>query len=114
MGMDQLKQALIDAGLVTNDKLKEERREKMTEQHIKKQHHAAHEHHLRIVCEHCKKTTPDVEYYEHKNRLIGDKKWLCMRCADDGMIDDTVRATAQCQNAKMGLFIRQYGRTKKL
>ncbi len=114
MGMDQLKKALIDAGIVTKEKLREEQREKMTQRHIAKQRKEGHEHQLRIVCELCSKTSPDVEYYEHQNRMVGDKKWLCMRCADDHQIDDRLRKTAQSQNARTNLFIRQYGRTQKV
>lgn len=114
MGMDQLKQALINAGVVTKDKQKELRRENAKERHIKKQRRTAHEHQLRIVCELCTKTSPDVEYYEHRNRVVGDHKWLCMRCADDHQIDDNLRQTAQSQDSKTGLFRRQYGRTKTL
>lgn len=112
MGMNQIKQALLKAGLVSKEKKKEMRRESATERHIKKQRKVAHEHHLRIVCELCHKTSPDVEYYEHHNKKVGDPKWLCLRCADDNQIDDSCRQTAQSSDARTKLFIRQYGRTK--
>lgn len=114
MGMDQMKQALMKAGLVSKEKKKEMRRESAKERHIKKQRRTAHEHQLRIVCEMCKKTTPDVEYYEHRNKMVGNAKWLCLRCADDNQIDDRCRKTAQSTQSKTKLFRRQYGRTIKL
>jgi hypothetical protein len=114
MKRDQLKKALLEAGLVSKDKQKEIRRESSTKRHIKKQRRSGHEHQLRILCELCKKTTPDVEYYEHRNKLVGNNKWLCLRCADDNQIDDQCRQTAQSTQSKTKLFSRQYGRTKKL
>ncbi len=114
MGMDQMRQALMKAGVVTKEKQKEIRREDAKTRHIKKQRRTSHEHQLRIVCELCKKTSPDVEYYQHRNRVVGEAKWLCMRCADDNQINDDFRQTAQSQDSQTKLFRRQYGRTKNL
>jgi len=114
MGMDQLKKALIKAGAVSKEQRKEIERENATKRHIKKQRRTAHEHQLRIVCELCNKTSPDVEYYQHRNKMVGNAKWLCLRCADDNQIDDQCRQTAQSTQSKTKLFRRQYGRTKKL
>lgn len=108
--MDQLKKALIDAGVITK---KDELREKVKEQHMKKGG-KMREDHIRIMCEACGKTAPDVERYMHKNRRLGEEKqWLCIPCADEYMINDECRATAQSSQSKSKMFIRQYGRTKK-
>ena len=109
----QLKQALLNAGLIGKDTLKEIEREKVMKRHLKKGG-KIREDQLRIVCEACEKSAPDVERYFHKNRLIDGKEWLCLRCADEYQINDDLRTTAQSTQAKQGLFIRQYGRTKKI
>ncbi len=109
---DQLKQALINAGLVTKDKLKDIEREKIKKRHLR-DGKKMREDHLRIVCEACGKTAPDVERYEHRNRMIEGKKWLCIKCADQYQILDDCRSTNQSSHAKTNLFIRQYGPTKK-
>lgn len=70
-----------------------------------------HHHHSRTDCESCGKTSPDVEYYEHKNRSL-DKYWLCVKCADDHNIHDDFRQTVQSPQAMKGLFQRGYGPTK--
>jgi hypothetical protein len=109
---DQLKQALINAGLVTKDKLKEMEREKVRKRHVKSGR-KMREDHLRIVCEACNKSAPDVERYAHKNRMLENKQWLCLICADQYQILDECRMTNQSSQAKQGMFIRQYGPTKK-
>lgn len=109
---DQLKQALIDAGLVTKDKLKELEREKVRKRHVKSGR-KMREDHLRIVCEVCNKSAPDVERYAHKNRMLEGKQWLCLMCADQYQILDDCRISHQSSQAKQGMFIRQYGPTKK-
>ena len=38
--------------------------------------------------------------------------WLCVRCADAHNISDEYRQTAQSQHAMSGLFRREYGATK--
>lgn len=70
-----------------------------------------HLHHIRTDCEACRKSSPDVEYYQHKNRSF-EKYWLCVRCADAHNISDDFRQTVQSQHAKSGLFRREYGATK--
>ncbi len=70
-----------------------------------------HHHHIRTECDACKKSSPDVEYYEHKNRSL-EKNWLCVRCADAHNISDEFRQTVQSQFAKTGRFLREYGATK--
>lgn len=105
----QLKQALIDAGLVTKKDLE---REKVIRQHMKKGP-KMREDHIRIMCEVCGKTAPDVERYRHANKRIEGKEWLCLPCADEHCIDDACRETHQSSHAKTGMFRRQYGRTKK-
>lgn len=101
-----LQQALIKAGLVSKEKLKKAE-SKRKPGFIEGKHH----HHIRTECEACGKSSPDVEYYEHKNRSL-DKKWLCVKCADTYNISDDFRQTVQSQHAKSGLFRRQYGATK--
>lgn len=70
-----------------------------------------HHHHLRTQCEACEKSSPDVEYYEHRNRAL-DKYWLCVRCADTNNILDEFRQTMQSSQSQKGLFQRGYGPTK--
>ncbi len=110
----QLKQALINAGIVKQEELRKEvEREKVLKKHTQSGAHIR-EDQLRIVCDACKKSAPDVERYLHRNRLIEGKEWLCLRCADDYMIDDKFRTSAQSTQSKSGLFRRQYGRTHKV
>jgi thymidine kinase len=71
------------------------------------------EDHLRIICEVCQKSAPDVERYAHRNRMIEGKSWLCIKCADEHKVDDECRTTHQSPQAKSNLFRRQYGKTKK-
>jgi thymidine kinase len=106
---NQLKQALIDAGIVSKKDLE---REKIKKRHVSKSSKIRQDQ-IRIVCEVCDKTAPDVERYQHKNRLITGKEWLCIPCADQYCIDDEFRNTHQSSHAKSGLFRRQYGRTKR-
>ena len=108
--MEQLKKALVDAGLVSKKDLE---RDRVKKQHMKKSAKMRKDH-IRIMCEACGKTAPDVERYRHRNRLIEGKEWLCLPCADQYQIDDELRMTAQSSNAKSGMFIRQYGRTKRM
>ncbi len=108
----QLKEALMNAGLISKDKLKEIEREKVKKKHLKGGKKMRDDH-LRIVCEVCEKSAPDVEQYDHKNKMIAGKKWLCIMCADHYQIDDRCRMTSQSSHSKTGLFRRQYGRTKK-
>lgn len=119
-----LQQALIKAGLVNSKKLPENKPEKKG---ILKKASAQgsfkevanpvgfverkHKHHLRTECEACRKSGPDVEYYEHKNRIL-DVKWLCVKCADTYNIPDQCRETMQSQFAITGKFIRGWGPTK--
>jgi hypothetical protein len=70
-----------------------------------------HHHHIRTQCEACGRPSPDVEYYEHKNRAL-DKYWLCVRCADDNNILDDFRQTMQSSQSQKGIFQRGYGHTK--
>lgn len=70
-----------------------------------------HHHHSRTDCEACGRPSPDVEYYEHKNKSL-DKYWLCVRCADDNNVHDDFRQTMQSPQAMKGLFQRGYGPTK--
>ncbi len=106
----QLKQALMNAGLVSQ---KDVEREKVKQKQMSKSA-AIREDQLRIICEACGKSAPDVERYQHKNRRLEGKEWFCIRCADEFSIDDTCRMTAQSSQSKAQLFRRQYGRTKKL
>lgn len=148
-----LQQALLKAGLVTQDKLKKAEADKKAAQRAHRQetkpqtfqkatpHKGAphkeaprkaapapraeepprkkaagfiegkHHHHIRTNCDDCGRSSPDVEYYEHKNRSL-DKYWLCVRCADDHNILDEFRQTMQSSHAIKGVFRRNYGPTK--
>jgi hypothetical protein len=70
-----------------------------------------HHHHIRTNCDACGRSSPDVEYYEHRNRAL-DKYWLCVRCADNNNILDEFRQTVQSSQAQKGIFQRGYGPTK--
>lgn len=110
---NQLKQALINAGVVTREQLKkDEARERVKKLHLKDSA-KIREDQIRIVCEVCMKSAPDVERYRHKNKMIAGKQWLCIPCADEYCIDDSCRETHQSSHAKAKLFRRQYGRTKR-
>jgi hypothetical protein len=109
MGMNQLKKALMDAGLVTK---KDMVREKVKKQH-KKGDFKMKKDQIRIVCDACGKTAPDVERYDHTNRQIQGKWWLCIPCADEYCVDDKFRMTNQSTSAKTKMFSRRYGRTKR-
>ena len=106
---DQIKQALINAGLISK---KDMVREKVKKKHMSKSSKIRKDQ-IRIVCEICGKTAPDVERYNHENKRIKGKEWLCIPCADEHCVDNKFRISHQSSQAKSGMFIRQYGRTKK-
>lgn len=112
--MKQLRDAFIKAGVITKETA--ERQEKKDPESKGKppsrELNKYHTDQVKTDCEHCGKHSPDVEYYRHNNKLIS-KRWLCMRCADDGLIHDDLRQTNQSLSARTGRFIRQYGPTKK-
>lgn len=114
----------MKAGLVSKEKLKKAEEEKRAAQRPKKHQPEArtskkavgfiegkHHHHIRTECEACHKSSPDVEYYQHRNKSF-EKYWLCVRCADAHNISDEFRQTVQSQHAKSGRFRREYGATK--
>jgi len=122
-----LQEALLNAGLISKEKLdssnKKGGHKKMTraqsgvpapkpkEESTSVLHEGKHEHHMRTECEACKKTSPDVEFYNHSNRRLS-VKWLCIKCADSYKIADNFRLTEQSQFAQSGRFIREHGATK--
>ena len=67
----------------------------------------------RNFCEVCERTLPDVERYKHRNPTI-DAQWICIGCADEHMIEDRFRITAQSDMAKSNRFKRFYGETVRL
>ncbi|MBI2083413.1 MAG: hypothetical protein HYT76_07560 [Deltaproteobacteria bacterium] len=112
-----LQQAMIKAGLVSKKKVEE-----LTNQESPKRGRPSgdkkpgfiegkHHHHLRTECEACKKSSPDVEYYEHRNQSLV-AKWLCLTCADYYKIHDDCRQTVQSSHSQSKLFRRSYGPTK--
>ncbi len=106
---NQLKQALMNAGVISE---KDVVREKVKEKHMSRSK-KIHSDQIRIVCEVCGKTAPDVEQYLHKNKRIEGKEWLCIPCADEYCIDDETRMTSQSPQSQTKVFRRQYGRTKR-
>lgn len=106
---DQLKKALMDAGVISR---KDIEREKVKKRHLSKSPRMRKDQ-IRIVCEACGKTAPDVERYVHSNKQIAGKEWLCVMCADEYRIDDQTRTTNQSTHSKTKFFRRQYGRTKR-
>ncbi|MBF0315070.1 MAG: hypothetical protein HQK52_16725 [Oligoflexia bacterium] len=63
-------------------------------------------------CDSCKKTSSDVELYEHDIKCLTGK-WLCCMCADKLKIPDTCRQTNQSEFARKRMFRREYGATKR-
>lgn len=108
--MDQLKQALLKAGLKVNAIKKEEAPKKSISP--QKEAKKFKDDQVRTDCEYCKKYSPDVEYYRHNNKFVS-VRWLCMKCADEYRILDDCRQTHQSPDARSGRLIRQYGPTKK-
>lgn len=114
-----LQEALLKAGLISKEKA--ERRHQPKRYPPKRPagpppstsvlEEKIHSHHLRTECEACKKSGPDVEFYEHSNRML-NVKWLCIKCADHHRVSDSCRQTEQSQFAQSGRFLREYGATK--
>lgn len=80
----------------------------------KKQQHFSskkHDHHYKTqnFCSGCRKTLPDVELYGSPRGKRD--RWLCVGCADEQMILDEHRKTAQSDFSNRKMFRRQYGRT---
>lgn len=109
--MQQLKEALIKAGLVSKDEAVDRTKQPTKSKVPKKEFKKYEEHQIRADCELCNKYSPDVEYYKHNNKLIV-KRWLCIKCADEHKINDDLRETHQSSYAKSGSFRRMWGRTK--
>ncbi len=98
--MASLKDVFIKAGIKTA-RQENERKKPLT----KKQSHQA----FRNFCEHCQQICPDVELYFHKNRLLGNAQWLCIKCADDFLVPDLLRQTAQSESSRKKIFRRYAG-----
>lgn len=99
----------MDAGVVSQ---KDIEREKVKKRHMRDDSRMKKDQ-IRIICDVCGKSAPDVERYDHKNRQIQGKCWLCIPCADEFYIDDSCRQTNQSTMAKTKMFSRRYGRTKR-
>jgi len=104
--MGSLKDALGKAGFKETKKVTVK---KNKDENAKKVDHTHQQH--QNFCGSCSKTTPDVEHYE--NRQGRAELWLCCQCADDKMIDDNLRITAQSEYSRQAIFRRQFGRTKR-
>jgi hypothetical protein len=109
-----MKDALIKAGVISKDAIDREKEKDRRDKIDKKgpAQYGIHAHHIRTDCGHCKKNSPDIEFYEHTNRSI-DTKWLCIPCADKAWIKDETRQTNQSSQAKAGKFRREFGATKR-
>lgn len=64
----------------------------------------------RNFCEVCERTLPDVELYKHRNPTT-DAQWICVACADELMIHDKFRKSAQSDMSVRKMFKRSYGET---
>jgi hypothetical protein len=106
---DQLKQAGFKS---SDDSSKKNQGKKKPSPSEAKPAVKTHEHHHRTECDYCRKTAPDVEKYDHRNRSLSGQ-WLCIPCADRLCIDDSCRQTAQSDFSMRRMFARQYGRTKQ-
>lgn len=109
--MQQLKDALIKAGLVPKETAEDRKRRPKKSKAPKKEFKKFKEDQIKTECEYCHNNTPDVEYYRHNNKLVV-KRWLCIKCADEYKIDDDLRDTNQSSYARSGRFHRMWGRTK--
>jgi uncharacterized protein YaeQ len=110
--MQQLKDALVKAGLVTKEAAQDRKKRPKASKAPKKEFKKFNDDQIRTECELCNQNTPDIEYYRHNNRLI-IKRWLCIKCADEHKIDDSIRETHQSSYARSGRFRRMWGRTKQ-
>jgi len=117
--MGSLQDALVRAGLADKDKAEKQQQKQQKKQQDRQQvkeikpqvkMHSHHEH--RTICEHCDRPYPDVEKYRHKNPVIRGF-WLCLNCADDFMIPDELRETAQSEYNRKNIFRRRFGKTLK-
>lgn len=108
--MDQLKKALQKAGFFASEQIGGKPKERQRKQIALDEERKGHE--IRNQCPHCEAYTPNVEYYEHKNRSV-PAKWLCVKCADTANISDDFRTTTQSPDSRSGRFNRQYGHTRK-
>ena len=126
--MSLLKKALLKAGVVTEAQVKVVERKEQEARQAKRRppppppkprtvappeppKETKHLHHARTFCEACGKTSPDVEFYKHTNKML-EKYWLCVKCADEHYIHDDLRQTAQSFDSMTHVFRRQYGPTK--
>jgi hypothetical protein len=98
--MSSLKEALLKVGI-----------KPINQENIRKKPQTKKEGHqqFRNFCEHCSNICPDVEKYNHSNRLLEKKFWLCIKCADDFKVLDEQRMTNQSESARKGLFRRYFG-----
>ncbi len=111
-----LKEALEKAGLKASDSDNERKRKPRQGRPPKEirpsteivKHQQPH-----YFCDCCKKTAPDVEFYQHNNKSIQGSKWLCIKCADEKLIPDELRQSNQSDCAMRGTFRRNYGKTIK-
>ena len=108
-----LKEALLKAGFVSKEKLAPKPRRQAVPAKKKTVGflEGKHLHHLRTECEACRKSAPDVEYYEHSKKSLA-AKWLCIQCPDAENILDNFRQTVHSEQAMRRLFQRRYGPTK--
>lgn len=100
-----MKDALLKAGYKTA-KMENERPKVNAKQKTQTQVHQEE----RNFCEVCNSVQPDVERYKHRNALI-DAQWICTKCADENMIHDKFRVTAQSDYSKKKIFSRRFGPT---
>lgn len=100
-----LKDALLKAGF--NDPNKENKRPTMRKKDKTKSQLHQEE---RNFCEVCNTVQPDVERYKHRNPLL-DGEWICCKCADEHMLHDKFRVSAQSDYSRKNIFMRRYGPT---
>jgi len=103
-----LKDALLKAGLKPTKSENERDFKPKREKANSEKHQFA-----RNYCEICQSTQPDVEKFNHRNRLI-DAKWICVNCADKNEIHDDFRVTDQSDFATQNKYRRYYGPTRNL
>lgn len=103
-----MKDALLKAGLKETKAPKAENEREAISKKLKTEA-TAHQQ-QRNFCEHCQQVRPDVELYHHHNPTT-EAEWICVKCADQLKIADTLRKTAQSDTSNRRMFRREYGAT---
>ncbi len=106
--MGSLKDALVNAGFESTKPVVKKKTTTTRGPRKKVHTHQSHQ----TVCGNCNKSTPDVEFYNHRSKITR-ARWLCVICADENSISDETRETNQSEYSRKNIFRREFGRTKR-